>query len=288
MSVKGLWLFLATGVFWGLPYFFIEWALESFSTQNIVFARVVIGAAVLLPYAALTGGLKPALKAWPYVLAFAVLEMVGPWFLITESQKHITSGLAGLMVATVPFFAVAILAIFLKDRTALKPVPLTGMIIGFIGVVTLVGIDSVFGLVDPFWVGAVVLASIGYAIAPIMANLKMREVPSSGVIGLSMLMVSIVYAPFSLPTLPAEIIAGPTTHSWVGILVLGLVCSALAFVLFFDLIKEIGPAKASLITYINTAVAISLGTLFLAEPITPGLLIGIPLITVGLYLSAKK
>jgi drug/metabolite transporter (DMT)-like permease len=275
-------------VFWGLPYFFIEWALESFSTQNIVFARVVIGAAVLLPYAALTGGLKPALKAWPYVLAFAVLEMVGPWFLITEAQKHITSGLAGLMVATVPFFAVAILAIFLKDRTALKPVPLTGMIIGFIGVVTLVGIDSVFGLVDPFWVGAVVLASIGYAIAPIMANLKMREVPSSGVIGLSMLMVSIVYAPFSLPTLPAEIIAAPTTHSWVGILVLGLVCSALAFVLFFDLIKEIGPAKASLITYINTAVAILLGTLFLAEPITPGLLIGIPLITVGLYLSAKK
>jgi drug/metabolite transporter (DMT)-like permease len=214
--------------------------------------------------------------------------MVGPWFLITEAQKHITSGLAGLMVATVPFFAVAILAIFLKDRTALKPVPLTGMIIGFAGVVTLVGIDSVFGLVDPFWVGAVVLASLGYAIAPIMANLKMREVPSSGVIGLSMLMVSIVYAPFSLPSLPAEIIAGPTTHSWVGILVLGLVCSALAFVLFFDLIKEIGPAKASLITYINTAVAISLGTLFLAEPITPGLLIGIPLITVGLYLSAKK
>jgi drug/metabolite transporter (DMT)-like permease len=281
-------LFMLAGVFWGLPYFFIVWALESFSTPTIVFARTLLGALILIPYAIRVGGIKPALKAWPYVVLFAVLEMVVPWWLITEAGKHISSGLSGLLVATVPFFAVAILAIFLKDRTALRPVPLAGMLIGFGGVVALVGVDSFLGNIQPLWVGAVVLGSIGYAIAPIMANIKISHVPTSGVIGLSMALVAIVYTPAAMAELPAELAAGPTAHAWIALVVLGLVCSALAFVIFFELIKEIGPAKASLITYINTAVALLLGTLFLAEPVTPGILLGIPLISLGLYLSAKK
>jgi drug/metabolite transporter (DMT)-like permease len=279
---------MLAGVFWGLPYFFIVWALESFSTPTIVFARTLLGALILIPYAIRVGGIKPALKAWPYVVLFAVLEMVVPWWLITEAGKHISSGLSGLLVATVPFFAVAILAIFLKDRTALRPVPLAGMIIGFGGVVALVGVDSFLGNIQPLWVGAVVLGSIGYAIAPIMANIKISHVPTSGVIGLSMALVAIVYTPAAMAELPAELAAGPTAHAWIALVVLGLVCSALAFVIFFELLKEIGPAKASLITYLNTAVALLLGTLFLAEPLTPGILLGIPLISLGLYLSAKK
>lgn len=281
-------LFMLAGVFWGLPYFFIVWALESFSTPTIVFARTLLGAVILIPYAIKVGGIRPALKAWPYVVLFAVLEMVVPWYLITEAGKHISSGLSGLLVATVPFFAVAILAIFLKDRSALKPVPLTGMVVGFFGVLALVGIDSLLGNVDPLWVGAVVLASVGYAIAPIMANVKIRHVPTSGVIGLSMALVAILYAPAALTELPAELSAEPTSKAWIALAMLGLVCSALAFVIFFELLKEVGPAKASLITYLNTAVALVLGTLFLAEPLTPGLLLGLPLITLGLYLSAKK
>ena len=279
---------MLAGVFWGLPYFFIVWALESFSTPTIVFARTLLGALILIPYAIKVGGIRPALKAWPYVVLFAVLEMVVPWWLITEAGKHISSGLSGLLVATVPFFAVAILAIFLKDRTALRPVPLAGMIIGFGGVVALVGVDSFLGNIQPLWVGAVVLGSVGYAIAPIMANIKISHVPTSGVIGLSMALVAIIYTPAAMAELPAELAAEPTAHAWIALVVLGLVCSALAFVIFFELLKEIGPAKASLITYLNTAVALLLGTLFLAEPVTPGLLLGIPLISMGLYLSAKK
>lgn len=288
MSKKGLILFLMAGLFWGLPYFFIVWALESFSTQTIVFARTLLGAVVLIPYAIKVGGIRPALRAWPYVVLFAVLEMVVPWFLITEAGKHIPSGLSGLLVSTVPFFAVAIMALVFKDRTALKPVPLLGMVIGFTGVVALVGIDSLLGHIDPIWVSAVVLAALGYAIAPIMANVKMREVPTSGVIGLSMALVALVYSPSAISELPSELAAEPTAHAWIALVVLGLVCSALAFVIFFDLLKEVGPVKASLITYVNTAVALLLGTLFLSEPVTPGLLLGIPLISIGLYLSAKK
>ncbi|NBU23830.1 MAG: DMT family transporter [Actinobacteria bacterium] len=288
MSKKGLVLFLLAGAFWGLPYFFIVWALESFSTPTIVFARTLLGALVLVPYAFKVGGIKPALKAWPYVALFAFLEMVFPWLLITEAGKHIPSGLSGLLVSTVPFFAVAIMALVLKDRTALRPVPLTGMIIGFAGVVALIGVDSFLGHVQPVWVLAVVGAALGYAIAPIMANIKMTDVPTSGVIGLSMALVALIYSPAALTALPAELAAGPTNHAVIALVVLGLVCSALAFVIFFELLKEVGPVKASLITYVNTAVALFLGILFLSEPVTPGLIIGIPMIALGLYLSAKK
>lgn len=288
VSRRGLILFLLTGVFWGLPYFFIAIALDSFSTPTIVFARTFIGALILVPYAIMTGAAKKVLKAWPYVLLFAALEMVGPWYLITEAEKYISSGLAGLLISTVPFFAVAILALVFKDRTALKPIPLAGMVIGFLGVIALVGIDSFLGHVEPLWIGAVVLAAVGYAIAPIMANNKMTDVPTSGVIGFSMAIVAAIYAIPAAFEIPAEIAAQPPIEGWIALLVLGLICSALAFVLFFELIREIGPVKASLITYVNTAVALLLGTLFLSEPVTPGLLIGIPMITLGLYLSAKK
>lgn len=272
------------GIFWGLPYFFIAIALESFSTPSIVFARTFLGALVLIPYAALTGGLKPALKAWPYVLIFAVVEMIGPWFLITEALKGISSGLTGLLVGTVPFFVVAILAIFLKDRKALRPRPLIGMVIGFVGVALLVGVDSITGAVEPFSVLMVIAAAIGYAIAPIMASIKLSDVPSAGVIGLSMAIVATLYSPFALPNIGSEL-ATASFNALGSLVVLGLVCSAAAFVIFFKLIKEVGPAKASLITYLNTAVALTLGTLFLSEPLTTGLLIGIPLIATGLYLS---
>ena len=272
------------GLFWGLPYFFIALALESFSTPTIVFARTFLGALVLIPYAALTGGLKPALKAWPYVVMFGLIEMVGPWFLITEAEKNISSGLAGLLIATVPFFAVAVLAIFLKDRKALRPRSLAGMTIGFFGVVVLVGIDSFLGAVNPLFVLMVILAAVGYSIAPIIANRKLNHVPSAGVIGVSMAMVSIIYAPFSLPGLGDELAVATTSSIW-AIIVLGLVCSALAFVVFFMLIQEVGPVRATLITYVNTAVALSLGIVFLNEPITIGLAVGLPLIAIGLYLA---
>ena len=277
-------MFSLAGIFWGLPYFFIAVALESFSTPSIVFARTLLGALVLIPYAAITGGLKPALKAWPYVAVFAVIEMVGPWFLITESEKHISSGLAGLLVATVPFFAVAILAVFLHDRSALRPRPLIGMLVGFAGVATLVGIDSFAGHIDPLYVLMVIGASLGYAIAPIVANQKLSDVPTAGVIGLSMVIVSSIYSPFALPNIGAEL-ADASLNAMLALVVLGLVCSAAAFVVFFMLIKEIGPAKATLITYPNTAVAIVLGVSFLNEPITVGLIVGIPLIAIGLYLA---
>jgi drug/metabolite transporter (DMT)-like permease len=287
MSRKAILLFLAAGIAWGIPYFFIKIAVEDFSTFSIVLIRVLIGAAVLVPLALKQGALLLAIKHWKWVLAFAFLEMVGPWWLITEAERYISSGLTGLLIATVPFFAV-IIASFLGDKSVWHPKTITGLLIGFAGVVALVGIDSVSGFVDPIWVGAVILASVGYALAPALIANKIGFVPTAGVISLSMVFVGFIYLiPASL-NLPQEIAAGPAIESWIALIVLGVVCSAVAFVIFFALIKEIGAARATLITYLNTLVALVLGIVFLGEPITPGLLIGLPLVLVGSWFAGKR
>jgi drug/metabolite transporter (DMT)-like permease len=287
MSRKALLLFLATGLAWGIPYFFIQIALEDFSSYSIIFIRVLIGAAIMVPLALNSGALKIALKHWKWVLFFAVIEMIIPWWFITEAGKHISSGLTALLIATVPMFGVVV-ASLVGDKTIRNPKTLFGMAIGFAGVVGLVGIDSLQGIIDPIWVGAVILAAIGYAVAPAVIAYKIGFVPTTGVISLSMVIVGMAYLVPALTQLPQEIANVPSLNSWLALAGLGAICSALAFVLFFALIKEIGAARSTLIVYINTLVALLLGVVFLNEPITPGLLIGLPLVLIGSWLAGQK
>ena len=288
MSRKGLLLFLIAGVAWGLPYLFIRVAVQDFSTWTIVFSRVLIGAAVLIPIAVKRKALLPALKAWKYVLAYAVLEMVGPWFLITEAERVINSGLAGLLVATVPFFGLIIGLFYLKDKSLAHPKTLAGLAIGFAGVVLLVGIDSLTGTFEPIYLLMLVVSALGYAIAPAIVSSKMKHVPAAGMMSLSLLIVAVFYAVPALTALPSEIAAGPSIESVGSLIGLGVISSAVAFVMFFELVKEVGSARATLVTYPNTAWALMLGIVFLHEPITIGLLTGLPLVAAGSYLALRR
>lgn len=288
MSRKALFLFLIAGTAWGLPYLFIRLAVPYFSTPSVIFSRVVIGALVLIPIAVYRKSLMPALKAWPWVLAYAALEMIGPWFLITESERVINSGLAGLLVATVPFFGLIIGYFYLGDKSLAHKKTLTGLVIGFTGVFLLVGIDAFNGSVSLPHVGMVVLAALGYAIAPVIANQKMPNVSGVAINGLAMAMVAVFYAVPALTALPKELAANPPIDAWGSLLGLGVICSALAFVAFFRLTREIDVARASLVTYMNMAVAVFLGIILLAEPITAGILIGFPLVVVGSILATRK
>jgi drug/metabolite transporter (DMT)-like permease len=288
MSRKGLLLFLIAGTAWGLPYLFIRIAVEDFSTWTIVFSRVVIGAAVLIPIAMNLKVLRPALKAWRYVLAYAVIEMVLPWFLITEAERVINSGLAGLLVATVPFFGLVIGIFYQKDKSLKHPKTLAGLAVGFTGVIMLVGIDAFNGHLSLPHVGMLILASIGYAIAPVIVATKIPHVSGVAVNGLAMAIVAIVYAVPALISLPKEIAANPPVESWLSLLGLGVICSAIAFVAFFRLIKEIGSTRSTLVTYMNMAVAVVLGIVLLGEPLTVGILIGMPLVVLGSYFATRK
>lgn len=287
VSRKALFLFLTVGVIWGTPYFFIAVAIEHFQTPSIVFLRVFLGALVLLPVAIKKGMLARTLRAWPWVLAFAVLEMVGPWYLITEAERSVSSSLAGLLITTVPFIA-AFLVGLLGDRSAWHPMTVLGLVVGFSGVISLVGIDVFSGLVALTPILMILAAAVGYAIAPIVANRTPGDVPTLGVIAVSLAMVSLIYAPFAAFTLPTDIANSPSLEAWGSVLVLGLVCSAVAFVGFFALIRQIGPARASLITYVNLVVAMVLGVIFLNEPLTAGMLVGFPLVAVGSYLASRR
>ena len=182
MSRKGFLLFLAIGLAWGVPYFFLAVAGKEFSTPTVIFSRVTIGALILVPLAIKRGALKPALKAWPWVLAFAAIEMIGPWFLLTEAERKVPSGLAGLMIATVPIFGMLIAYFFQGDKSVRHPKTLAGQTIGFAGVVLLVGIDSLTGTFDPIYLLMLVVAALGYAVAPAIANAKLQDVPTVGVI----------------------------------------------------------------------------------------------------------
>lgn len=288
MSKKGLILFLIAGTAWGMPYLFIRIAVEDFSTWTIVFSRVVIGAAVLIPIAMKRDVLKPALKAWPYVLAYAVIEMIFPWFLITEAERVINSGLAGLLVATVPFFGLLIGIFYQKDKSLKHPKTLAGLAIGFTGVVLLVGIDALSGHISLPHVLMIILAAVGYSIAPVIVATKIPRVSGVAVNGLAMAIVAVVYAIPAALALPKEVAANPPVESWLSILGLGVICSAVAFVAFFQLIKEIGSTRSTLVTYMNMAVAVVLGILLLGEPITAGILVGFPLVLIGSYLATKK
>jgi drug/metabolite transporter (DMT)-like permease len=289
MSRKGLLLFLIAGVAWGMPYFFIKVAVADFSGEFIILARVVIGAAVLVPLAIRAKALVPALKAWKAVLAFALFEMVGPWWLITHAENgHIDSGLAGLLIATVPFMALAVTYYYLGDRSVAHPKNLLGLVIGFVGIIALVGIDALTHDLELVWVGAVLLAAVGYAIAPAIASKNAPQVDTVGIIALSMVFTAVIYVVPALMNPLAEGVTTPKIESWMSLLVLGVVCSAVAFVVFFDLMREIGLSRASLITYVNTGVAFALGIFFAGETATLGMLVGFPLVVIGSYFASRN
>ena len=284
MSKRGWSQFAIIGFIWGIPYLFLKIAVEEISPSVVVLGRVAIGAAILLPIAIKRKVLFIPRKYWPFVLLYTVTELIGPWYFITAAEQKITSGLAGLLVATVPIWA-AILASMFGDKTVWHAGRLFGLIIGFIGVVAVVGIESLSGRQDIVAIGMVILAAMGYAYAINMITRRIPEVPGLGLNTWAMIITSVVFLPFAMNSWPTQT---PSAEAIGSVVVLGVLCTAVAFILFFRLIAEVGPPRASLVTYLNTAVAVLLGVLILNEPFTLGIAVGLPLVLVGSYFASRK
>jgi drug/metabolite transporter (DMT)-like permease len=284
LSKRGWSQFAIIGFIWGIPYLFLKIAVEEISPSVVVLGRVAIGAAILLPIAIKRKVLFIPRKYWPFVLLYTVTELIGPWYFITAAEQKITSGLAGLLVATVPIWA-AILASIFGDKTVWHASRLFGLIIGFIGVVAVVGIESLSGRQDIVAIGMVILAAMGYAYAINMITRRIPEVPGLGLNTWAMIITSVVFLPFAMNSWPTE---RPSAEAIGSVVVLGVLCTAVAFILFFRLIAEVGPPRASLVTYLNTAVAVLLGVLILNEPFTLGIAVGLPLVLVGSYFASRK
>ena len=284
MTKTGWGTFALLGFLWGIPYLFLKIAVEEMSPSSIVFLRVLIGAIVLLPIALKRKTFYIARQYWPLLLLYTVTELIGPWYLITNAEQKITSGLTGLLVATVPIWA-AILASIFGDHTVWHKSRLFGLIIGFIGVVAVVGIESLSGRQDMISIGMVLVAAMGYAYAINMVNRRIPQVPGLALNTWAMIITSIVYLPFAIISWPKET---PSIEAIGSVLGLGILCTAVAFILFFKLVAEVGPPRASLITYLNTAVAVVLGVILLGEPLTLGIALGLPLVLIGSYFASRK
>lgn len=284
MTKAGWGRFLLLGFIWGIPYLFLKVAVEEISPSVIVFLRVFIGGLICLPIALKGSKLRVARKYWPFLILYSITEMIGPWYLITHAEKEITSGLTGLLVATVPIWS-AILASIFGDHTVWHKTRLFGLIIGFIGVVFVVGVESFGGSQDIISIGMVILAAVGYAYAINMINRRIPHIPGIAINTWAMIITSIVYLPFAIMHWPTKT---PSVEAIGSVVALGVLCTAIAFIYFFKLVAEVGPPRASLITYLNTAVAVLLGVVLLSEPITLGIAIGLPLILVGSYFASRK
>ncbi len=284
MSRKSWIQFGIVGFLWGIPYLLMKVAVADIPPPLIVAGRTFIGAAILIPIAMRKNTLKDAIKGIKYVAPYAVLEMVGPWILITNAEKEITSGLAGLLVATVPIFS-TIFSSLRGDHSVWQPKRIFGLIVGFVGIVALVGIESITGTSNPKAIAMVILASILYAYAVLMITANLPGVDGIAINGVAMAITSIIYTPIAILMWPTN----PVSFNAIASLVaLGVFSTAIAFMLFFIVIVEIGPARGSLTTYVNTAIAVVLGIIILGEPITLGIIVGLPMVVLGSYLASRK
>ena len=285
MSRRALFHFSVSGLFWGIPYLLMKVAVRDFPPAVIVCGRVTIGALILIPIAIHKKVLKDAIRGWKYVLPYALFEMMIPWILITNAEKKISSGLAGLLIATVPIWS-TIFASITGDKTVWHSKRLIGMLVGFVGLIGLVGYESIFGHSDPLSIGMMLITAISYSFAVNMISIKLPDVSGIAINGLAMVFTAIAYAPLMIIQFPAT--RAISNESAISLLTLGIFSTALSFISFFIVLKEIGPARASIGTYVNTAVAVVLGVLILSEPLTLGIIIGLPLVMIGSFLASRK
>jgi drug/metabolite transporter (DMT)-like permease len=269
-------------VIWGIPYLLIKVAVSDLNPVTLVFFRTSIGAVILLPIAAARGSLSPLLPHWRWIVAFTVIEVALPWVLLSHAELRLSSSLTGLLIAATPFVGV-ILGLLTRADERFGPRRLVGLAVGLLGVAALVGLN-VSGS-DLVAAGEVGLVSICYALGPLIVSRRLSKLPGIGVVALSLVLPAIAYAPVGLTHLPA---AFPPAQVLLAVALLGVVCTALAFLLFFALIAEVGPVRATVITYVNPAVALALGVALLGEPLTIGAGVGFAMILLGLFLATSR
>lgn len=274
-------LFVAMSVIWGTPYLLIRVAVRELSPATLVFARTLPAAILLIPLALQRGQLRPLLVKWRWIVAYTAVEVALPWLFLSRAEEHLTSSTAGLLIATVPLIAVVVYRLISPSTEPITSRRLLGLGIGFAGVGALVGID--LRGTDLVALAEMAVPAVGYSIGPLIISRRLSDLPSLGVVSASVALTAIVYAPSALTDLPSHI----SLEVLGAVAGLAFVCTALAFLLFFALIAEIGPARSTVITYLNPAVAVFLGVVLLGEKFTAGIAVGFPLILVGSFLATR-
>jgi len=282
VSRRGWALFALMSIIWGVPYLLIKVADAGVAVPVLVFARVGVGALVLLPLAIRRGQIRVLAGHWRWLAVFAVAEIMLPWALLSDAERRLSSSLTGLLIAVVPIIGV-VLARVTGGPERLTAVRWAGLLAGLGGVALLAAPHLAGGGAWP--VAEVILVALGYATGPLIASRKLGDLPGLGMTAVCLAAATVVYSPAAALTWPGRL---PSASVLASLAALALLCTALAFVLFFRLIAEVGPARATVITYVNPAVAVALGVGVLGEPLTPAILGAFVLILSGSVLATRS
>ncbi len=283
MNLRTGLLFAVLCVFWGIPYFFIKLALVDVSPVCVAWSRITLGALVLIPVAWHQGTLAPALRHKGAILAFAITELVIPFSLIAIAERALSSSLTGVLIATLPL-VVVVIAPWFGIRESFSVRRILGLLLGFAGVVVLLGFDTISGAAQWLAVGALGVAVIGYAAGPLVVQRYLQGVDEISSVALSLGAASLLLFPFALATRP---LAMPSALSIGSIAVLGFISTAAALLLYFYVIHAAGAARASVVAYISPAIAALLGIVVLHEHVGLGIVLGLALILFGSGLGSS-
>jgi drug/metabolite transporter (DMT)-like permease len=281
MSRRGWMLFLAMGVIWGVPYLLIKVAVDGLTPASLVLVRTSAAALILLPLTLARGDLRPVMRRWRPVLAFTLTELAVPWFLLSNAERQLSSSLSGLLIAAVPLIG-ALLG-WATDGERLGARRIFGLAIGIGGVAVLVGLH--LGGSDISALIQVAVVALGYSIGPFILERYLTDVPDLGVITAALTLTALAYLPVGIAQLPAH---WPSAKVIASVLTLAVLCTAIAFLVFFKLIDEVGPVRSTVITYVNPAVAVTLGVILLGEPLTIGISVGFALVIAGSVLATRR
>ena len=277
VSTRGWILFAAMGVIWGVPYLMIKVAVEGVSVPVLVLARTAVGAAVLLPLA-LSRHIPMIIRDhWKALSGFAFFEIIAAWWLLSDAERHLSSSMTGLLIAATPIIAAILDQVLGGERLGRRRI--AGLTIGICGVAFLAG-PQIGGNAWP--ITEVLLVSTCYAIAPLIAAHHLADVPALPLTAICLGFAALVYTAPAIATWPTEM---PSTRVLLALAGLAVICTALAFIVFFALIREVGPARALVFAYVNPAVALAAGVLVLGEPFTLWYVAALALILVGSVLS---
>ncbi|MEY2516610.1 MAG: hypothetical protein QOJ89_3968 [bacterium] len=279
------WLLMAIlAALWGASYLFIKVALDDgVPPVFVVWSRIALGAAVLVAIALRSGVLDGVRGYLPQIAFMALVQVVGPFLLITLGERDIASSLAGILVASAPIFT-ALLAVWVDQSERLRGIGLLGIFVGIVGVALLFGIDLSTDTKTLVGGLMVLLASLGYAIGTHYLKLRLRSVPPLTIAASTMIASAIVLLPLMAFNLPSQT---PSLDAVGSLILLGAGGTGIAFAIFYTLIADVGPTRASLVAYIAPGFAVIYGVTLLDEPLTVGGIVGLVLILAGSWLAAE-
>jgi drug/metabolite transporter (DMT)-like permease len=279
MSRKGIVLFASMCVIWGIPYLMIRVAVRELTPATLVFWRTALAALLLMPLAILRGHIRPLLAHWKAFVAYTVIEVAIPWLFLARAEIRISSSLAGLLIAAVPLVGATVVTVT-GDHEWKGGRRLAGLAVGMVGVAAIVGVDVHSTGVVPILEMAIV--AVCYGTGPLILSRWLSDAPALGVVAASLALTALIYVPLAVVQWPGST---PSAHVVESVLGLALICTAVAFLVFFALIAEVGPVRATVITYVNPAVAAIVGVAVLGEHVTVGMILGFLLVLAGAFLA---